>query len=169
MRLRAVGVFLAGPVLELLVGPWVLTGLSTGDGLPEALRVPGALLTAIGVAVVLACFAQLVREGRGTPSPVAPTQELVAGGPYRFVRHPMYAAGALTLAGEALLLSQPILLVAAAAYLATLGTLAVRFEEPLLARRFGPAWAAYAAAVPRWVPRSSSVAASRSPKPPARR
>ena len=46
---------------------------------------------------------------RGTPSPAAPTTYLISGGVYRFVRHPMYAATAAIILGEALFFSQPIL------------------------------------------------------------
>jgi protein-S-isoprenylcysteine O-methyltransferase Ste14 len=33
-----------------------------------------------------------VVEGAGTPAPVAPTEHLVVGGLYRYVRNPMYLA-----------------------------------------------------------------------------
>lgn len=172
MKLRSPAVFLAGPVLELGIGPWVLTGFATGDGLPAALAVRGlgALLLVAGLAVLIDGFVRFAREGRGTPTPAAPTRALVVSGAYRHLRHPMYVATTLALIGEALLLRQPILLAAALAYFATLATVAHKLEEPLLERRFGAAWRDYAASVPAWLPRrNSSVAASRSPKPPALR
>ena len=45
-----------------------------------------------GAAVLLHAFARFVREGVGTPAPVAPTAHLVVGGLYRHVRNPMYVA-----------------------------------------------------------------------------
>ncbi|MBA3328425.1 MAG: isoprenylcysteine carboxylmethyltransferase family protein [Solirubrobacterales bacterium] len=146
---------LAGPGLEAGVGPWLLTGLDTGDGLPGpwALRAAGGVLIAAGLIVLADAFVRLAREGLGTPSPAAPPSVLVATGAYRHVRHPMYAATTAVIAGEALLLREPVLLLGAAMYVATLCAL-VRFrEDPLLRRRFGAAHDEYRAAIPGWWPR----------------
>ena len=61
------------------------------------------MLVAAGVAVVVTCFAQFVREGRGTPAPVAPTEVLVVGGLFRYVRNPMYVGVGAAIAGQALM------------------------------------------------------------------
>lgn len=158
MRLAAGNVlfFLAGPGLEAGVGPLALVavaGTETPDGWPVALRVLGALLIAGGLGVLADVFARFVREGAGTPSPAAPTARLMSGGAYDFVRHPMYVATATVIVGEALLFGQPILLIAAAAYVAAMATLSATVEEPRLARRFGAAYDAYRRDVPGWVPR----------------
>jgi protein-S-isoprenylcysteine O-methyltransferase Ste14 len=136
---------LVGPVVELGVGPWALTGLRVGDDLPAAwpLRALGALLLVAGLAVLADAFVRFARDGGGTPSPLAPPRRLVAGGVYRHVRHPMYLATTVAIAGEALLLRQPILLAAAAAYGAALAALVRWWEEPLLRRRFGAEHDAY--------------------------
>jgi protein-S-isoprenylcysteine O-methyltransferase Ste14 len=147
--------FLAGPGLEAGVGPWVLV-MVTGadlDGWPPALRVVGALLMAAGLLVLADVFVRFVRDGAGTPSPAAPAAQIMAGGAYRVVRHPMYVATATVIVGEALAFAQPILLVAAAVYVAAMATFVHTVEEPRLARRFGPAYAAYRRAVPGWIPR----------------
>jgi protein-S-isoprenylcysteine O-methyltransferase Ste14 len=147
--------FLAGPCLEAGVGPWLLVTVAGRDDAepPAVLRVVGAVLMLAGVGVLLDVFARFVREGAGTPSPAAPTAFLIRGGAYRFVRHPMYVATATVILGEALLFGQPILLLAAAAYVATTASLARFVEEPRLARRFGASYDAYRRAVPGWVPR----------------
>ncbi|WCB94091.1 hypothetical protein DSM104299_02819 [Baekduia alba] len=147
--------FLAGPGLEAGVGPWLLVQVAGRDGAdpPVALRVLGALSMLGGIAVLLDVFVRFVREGAGTPSPAAPTARVIAGGAYRVVRHPMYVATATVILGEALLVGQPILLVAAAAYVATTAALARYVEEPRLARRFGASYEAYRRAVPGWIPR----------------
>jgi protein-S-isoprenylcysteine O-methyltransferase Ste14 len=147
---------LAGPGLELGVGPALLTGgLRRGDGVLDhvPVTVAGAVLLVAALAVVVWCLVDLAGRGGGSPSPAAPTRRLVVAGPYRHVRHPMYAATTAGLAGEALLLAQPVLLVAALVYRVALGLWAARREEPLLARRFGTAWEAYRATVPGWLPR----------------
>ena len=46
----------------------------------------------------------------GTPSPVAPTDRLVVGGWYRYVRNPMYVAVVTAIVGQALWFGQPVLL-----------------------------------------------------------
>src|SRR6185312_10224062 len=44
---------------------------------------------------------RFVVEGLGTPSPVAPAQNLVVGGLYRFVRNPMHLAVIVIILGQA--------------------------------------------------------------------
>jgi protein-S-isoprenylcysteine O-methyltransferase Ste14 len=142
----------------MVVGPAVLTGgFQTGEGLPGAvpLRALGAALILAGAGAVAAAFAQFVREGRGTPSPLAPAGRVVAHGVYRHLRHPMYAGTTAVLVGQALLLRRPVLLLAAAAYCATFVVVTRVHEEPLLRRRFGAAYDAYRREVPGWMPRVS--------------
>ena len=132
---------LVGPVVELGLAPYLLTGFRVGAGLPGAavVRVAGGLLLA-GCLVVLAdAFARFARAG-GTPSPLAPPPRPVREGVYGRLRHPMYTASTLGLVGEAFLLRQSVLLAGAAAYGLTM-VLLVRFtEEPRLRRRFGERW-----------------------------
>jgi protein-S-isoprenylcysteine O-methyltransferase Ste14 len=124
------------PVVELVVGPWALTGLEVGDGMPAALQPIGAVVFVFAIVVLADAYVRFAREGQGTPSPLSPPRRLVTSGVYRFARHPMYAATTLALVGEALLLRRAVLLVAAAAYGAALFALARWWEEPLLRRRF---------------------------------
>ena len=113
----------------------------------------GAVLTAAGVVVLVQAFARFVREGLGTPAPVAPTETLVVGGLYRYVRNPMYLAVLATIVGQALLLGQPILLGYAFVVWIAFASFVRFYEEPHLTRRFGESYRAYRAAVPAWVPR----------------
>jgi protein-S-isoprenylcysteine O-methyltransferase Ste14 len=55
--------------------------------------------------VLVAAFVRFAWEGIGTPAPVAPTEHVVVGGLYRYVRNPMYLAVTALFAGQALLLS----------------------------------------------------------------
>ena len=132
--------------------PWLLTGWESHDvWLP--LRALGALVLAAGAAVVLHAFARFVREGIGTPAPVAPPERLVVGGIYRHVRNPMYVAVLAAILGQALLLGQVVLLAYAAALWLVFASFVRFYEEPSLTSRFGADYEAYRRAVPAWLPR----------------
>lgn len=132
--------------------PWLLTGWHVRHRwLP--LQVVGALLLVAGIAVLLHAFARFVVEGLGTPAPVAPTERLVVGGLYRYVRNPMYLAVAATIVGQALLLGRPELLLYALAFLAVVAAFVRWYEEPTLRRQFGAEYEDYRRAVPGWWPR----------------
>jgi protein-S-isoprenylcysteine O-methyltransferase Ste14 len=132
--------------------PWLLTGWQTHAWWPP-LRVLGAILVAVGLAVLLEAFVRFALEGVGTPAPVAPTERLVVGGAYRYVRNPMYLAVAAAIVGQALLLGQPSLFAYAAAFGIVVAAFVHGYEEPVLAQRFGPRYEEYRAAVPAWWPR----------------
>jgi protein-S-isoprenylcysteine O-methyltransferase Ste14 len=147
------GLFLfAAPGVMAGLVPWLLTGWES-TGPPRAIAVLGVLLLAAGIAGVLATFARFVLEGRGTPAPVAPTDQLVVGGLYRYVRNPMYVAVDTTIIGQALLLGRPALLIYAALFWAVVAAFVHGYEEPTLAERYGEQYAAYRRAVPAWLPR----------------
>src|SRR5438105_1057960 len=63
----------------------------------------GVVLLFTGVTVILRCFVEFIRRGRGTPAPYDPPRELVAAGPYRVVRNPQYVGVFLVAAGEGLM------------------------------------------------------------------
>ena len=111
------------------------------------------MLLAAGVVTLLQAFVSFAVEGVGTPAPVAPTEHLVVGGLYRYVRNPMYLAVAATILGQALVLGRPILLPYAALYAISVVAFVRFYEEPTLLRRFGREYERYASAVPSWWPR----------------
>lgn len=139
------------------VVPWLLTRWRVGDPLPSPFwgpsRVVGAVVLAAGAVVILQAFARFVMEGVGTPAPVAPTERLVVGGLYRYVRNPMYLAVAMAIVGQGLLLGQPGLLVYAAVVTLVNAAFVRWHEEPTLQRRFGAEYVVYRTAVPGWLPR----------------
>ena len=69
-------------------------------------RIAGLIMLALGAIVLVQAFARFVAEGHGTPAPVAPTDRLVIGGLYRYVRNPMYLAVVSCIAGQALALDR---------------------------------------------------------------
>lgn len=147
--------FALAPGIVAGVIPWWLTEWRILSPLPFWLpfRIVGALLVLAATAVIVPAFVRFVTEGIGTPAPVAPTEHLVVGGPYRFVRNPMYLAVVTAIVGQALFLGQMGLLLYALA-VAVLMVAFVRFyEEPYLSGRFGIEYEEYRRAVPGWWPR----------------
>jgi len=139
-----------GTVVVLL--PWWLTRWRAGDWWPP-LRALGLLPLTAGAVVLLSAYVRFVVEGLGTPAPVAPPENLVVGGLYRYVRNPMYVAVVAAIGGQALLLARPVLFGYGACAGAAMWAFAKGYEEPALSRRFGSAYALYRRAVPGWVPR----------------
>jgi protein-S-isoprenylcysteine O-methyltransferase Ste14 len=132
--------------------PWLITGWSAHEWWMP-LRALGAALIAGGLLILLHAFARFVIDGVGTPAPTAPTERLVIGGPYRYVRNPMYLAVTALIVGQALLLGSAALVVYAAGIAAAFTTFVRAYEQPTLMRRYGDEYRAYCQAVPAWRPR----------------
>jgi protein-S-isoprenylcysteine O-methyltransferase Ste14 len=136
--------------------PWALTGwhlrhTEVAGWLP--FRILGGALIVVALPVLVAAFVRFVREGVGTPAPVAPTEHLVVGGLYRYVRNPMYLAVTTLIAGQALLLGQPGLLWYAAILASAMVAFVHGYEQPTLRERYGDEYDRYRDAVPGWWPR----------------
>ena len=151
-RPLALAGYLAGQLLLLAL--LALTLARGGPRGPLALTIAGWALVVLGLAVALASARSM--RGSFTPWP-APRAEgsLHTGGPFRFVRHPVYAG--LLLASTGVVLVRPGLLQLAmlAAFAALLARKA-QLEERLLRARFA-AYAAYAAKTGMFLPRSTTL------------
>jgi protein-S-isoprenylcysteine O-methyltransferase Ste14 len=145
--------FALAPGIVAGVVPWWLTGWTAGARHPVPVRAAGIVMVAVGAAVLIHAFVRFVSEGLGTPAPAAPTQRLVVGGLYHYVRNPMYLAVLATITGQALVLGRPILLAYAMAVAAAFAAFVYGYEEPTLARRYGAAYEDYRRTVPAWYPR----------------
>ena len=135
----------------VLVPRWILGRehqLAAGPPL-----VLGVILLVLGFALMVWCWSEFARRGRGTPAPFDPPRRLVIAGPYRYVRNPMYVAGMLVILGQAALYRSMPLVGYAVVFLAATFAFVVGYEEQTLARRFGSEYAAYRAGVRRWIPR----------------
>lgn len=144
--------FLLAPGVVAGLMPWLIAGWHMQPGrLP--FRIIGILLIAVGVTFLMHSFARFVIEGRGTPAPVAPTETLVVGGVYRYVRNPMYLAVVTIIVGQWLLLGQTAVLIYAAIIWAMTASFVRVYEEPTLAKRYGGQYDRYRRAVPGWLPR----------------
>ena len=78
--------FVPGTVIGWI--PYALCGWRLAEA--AALRWAGALLLLLALPVFVDFLVRFVREGRGTPAPVAETKRLVVSGPFRYVRNPGY-------------------------------------------------------------------------------
>ena len=144
---------LLAPGVVAGVIPWLLTRWEVDRALWIPLRLAGGVILASSVGVLLHAFARFVVEGIGTPAPVAPTEQLVIGGLYRYVRNPMYLAVVGAILGQALLLGQLELLIYAGVMQLIFVAFVRWYEEPTLHRQFGEDYDAYRRAVPGWLPR----------------
>ncbi|MGH9646858.1 MAG: methyltransferase family protein [Bryobacteraceae bacterium] len=78
--------------------------------------------------------------------------ELIRSGPYRLIRHPIYASMLCVLLGTGLLIASWPLLIAGILVF-TVGTeIRVRIEDGLLSSRFGDEFQNYRRAVPAYIP-----------------
>src|SRR3954451_7446963 len=148
-----------GSAVFFALAPGVVAGvvpywLTSWDAEPARLGPLGVVLIAAGAAVLIHAFARFVCEGIGTPAPIAPTQHLVVGGLYRWIRNPMYCAVVSCVIGQALLLGREVLWVYALGLMALFYAFVRGYEEPTLSRRFGSEYEAYRCAVPGWYPRA---------------
>ncbi|HMN28736.1 MAG TPA: methyltransferase, partial [Caldilineaceae bacterium] len=98
------------PFLVVVVMPyWLLSGAGGEQEWGGSMawlwltRLAGVVLLTLGFALFAWCVALFARVGQGTLAPWDPTRNLVATGPYRFVRNPMISAVALMLIGQTFL------------------------------------------------------------------
>lgn len=128
-----------------------------GTGVPRpegvgVMQLAGIVLAAAGAVLAVSCVLTFVFLGRGTPMPLDPPRKLVAGGPYRFVRNPMYVGAGAALTGAALYYESLALAIYAAAFLVIMHVFVVVYEEPTLRRTFGAGYEEYSGRVGRWWP-----------------
>ena len=114
------------------------------------LRLAGIPLLAAGVGVAATARQRMVRLGT-TPHPGHPTTALVTQGPYRFTRNPIYLGMALLITALGLLANSLWFLPLAAAFLLTLQTQVIRYEEAYLENKFGEDYRQYKEQVRRWI------------------
>src|SRR5215510_11756155 len=121
----------------------------------DATRAIGILLIVAGLPGIVDSFARFALQGLGTPAPVAPPQNLVVTGLYRYVRNPIYVALVAVIFGQALLFGDWRLLGYGALIWLALHIFVLAYEEPTLRQSYGAEYESYRANVPRWLPRLS--------------
>jgi protein-S-isoprenylcysteine O-methyltransferase Ste14 len=119
--------------------------------------VPWAQSIALGAAMVAAglgwmAWAASTLRRAGTPLPsIAKPKVLVDDGPYRFGRNPIYLGMVVTMLGIGVAAGAPLMLVAAANFVAIVSSVHIVHEEANLRRAFGGWYSDYAASVRRWI------------------
>jgi sterol desaturase/sphingolipid hydroxylase (fatty acid hydroxylase superfamily)/protein-S-isoprenylcysteine O-methyltransferase Ste14 len=124
----------------------MLVGVTPHVDISPALRVTSTVFVVMGTILSILCLARLGKSFSVAPS----ARALVTSGPYRIVRHPLYAAEALTIVGIAMSNGS------AAAYMIAVACLCfqvarARLEEQVLSQTF-PEYHDYATRVPMLVP-----------------
>lgn len=118
-----------------------------------AMRWSGLVPLVAGVTVLVITIRDFFTIGRGTLAPWDAPRALVEERLYSRVRNPMYLGVLATIAGAALLWSSGGLLIYLALIAVAFHLRVVLYEEPALTKQFGAGFTAYAARVPRWIPR----------------
>lgn len=151
--LKSVIFFLLVPGLLLGLFPYWISKTDVplfDTGMWKYLAIP---LWIIGAGTMIWCFSDFTVKGRGTPAPFDPPRKLIATGPYRYVRNPMYVSGLVTLAGWILWSPLTPLMTAFFAFFLAAHTFVVFYEEPALKKKFGTSYNHYLEEVPRWIPK----------------
>jgi protein-S-isoprenylcysteine O-methyltransferase Ste14 len=125
--------------------------------LGPGLASPNALALTVGLVFIAAGFAlairsvQMFRRAGTHVVPGEPATALVTAGPYCFTRNPVYIGFVLVYFGLSIVLTSVWVLLLLAPVLVILQRGVVKPEEAYLERKFGDAYRAYEARVPRWL------------------
>jgi protein-S-isoprenylcysteine O-methyltransferase Ste14 len=147
------GVPIAPPLLFVIpiVASLALEWLLPTSFIHGSLRwVPGVLLTIAGIALSVGGFLTQKRAGTD-PFPYHPSTRIVAHGPYRFSRNPIYFGFALLTLGLAILVNSAWMLLAVPIGLVLIDRLVITREERYLERKFGEEYLNYKRSVRHWI------------------
>jgi len=148
---------------------WLLPrwlGFSVSAAAGARWRWIAAVPSVLGFAIALRCVWDFGWTGRGTPAPMAPPQQLVVVGMYRYVRNPMYLGLATGWMGLWVVFGRSNVALTAAVAAAALGVdlFVIFYEEPTLRQKFGAEYEEYCRKVRRWWPHLHAWEASEAPQ-----
>lgn len=143
---------LGGMLLEAIAFAAIL-GFRRGasEPAPEVLLWCGAVLAPLAALVAVYAAYSLGREFR-IQAVVTEDHRLVSSGPYRVVRHPIYASLLALLLATGILITQWAALAVAVVVFLVGTEIRVRAEDALLAARFGEEFDAYRARTAAYIP-----------------
>ena len=116
---------------------------------PPFLRLAGALLILLGGALM--CWARVAFASWRFRAQIDSGHQLATGGPFRLVRHPIYAGLDLLAFGTGLWVPTPLVWLGAL-LMAVAGDVRARAEEVLLERAFGDKYREYRSRTRRFIP-----------------
>jgi len=137
--------FFAGWLLDRRVHALPVSGILGAAG-----EIIGMVLIAVGLGLTFWGLATF-RAARTAILPHQAASRLVASGPYRFTRNPMYTGLTIAYIGGAAVVDSAWPLVLLPFVLALLVRLVIRREERYLGDAFGDAYAEYKTRVRRWL------------------
>ncbi len=142
------------PPLFYLVAVVLGVALDLAVPLPLAPTAVGLVAGAALIVLAASLFGWATRTmfaGGEHPNPDRPTTAIVATGPYRFTRNPLYLAMAVFTVGVALVVNSGWGLALVVPALVATHYLAIAPEERYLAGKFGDDYRAYRGRVRRWI------------------
>lgn len=141
--------FVVGFLIAVALDRWTRS-LGLGGGNRTALLIAGWVLIGAGMLVLLWAMLTFARA-RTSILPSRPARTIVATGPFRYSRNPMYVAFSAIYIGLSLLMSMAWPLLLLPLVLLGLYALVIRREEHYLGHAFGDEYAAYRSRVRRWL------------------
>jgi protein-S-isoprenylcysteine O-methyltransferase Ste14 len=152
-RVQAIVSSVAAWLVIFVMIPWAIARrgrrLGWAAGRPGLLNRLGVVPVGIGASGLAWCVAAHYRPGETVEVSLVP-ESLIAAGPYRYSRNPMYVSEQTLLIGWVVYFGSPGLLGCTTALAAAM-RYAVSREERTLEGRFGDSWHDYAATVRRWL------------------
>jgi len=144
-------VILAGHLAAGLAGWCLWPARWLGDWVTQPQRLwAGGLLVVLAVMISVAAIRAMARH-QTSPHPHQPTSAIVAEGPFRYSRNPLYLSLMLIFSGVTVLTNAATLLLLAPVLLLTLNYGVIVPEERYLERKFGERYRQYRATVRRWL------------------
>ena len=145
------------PLIYLL---FLLAGLLLGqlqplsvspDFLPDETRWALSLVLFLGGAAFMGWGITTLAKAGEHPNPRKPTGAMVADGPFRFTRNPLYISLLMIQLSLALMANSGLATLASIPTIVTIHFLVVLREEAYLEKKFGAAYADYRARTGRWL------------------
>src|SRR5262245_5397713 len=102
-----------------------------------ALRWLGVVVFLCGLPIFFDFLIRFVRDGHGTPAPIAPPRQLVVTGAFRYVRNPGYIGVLALVVGQGLVFGSAAVLWYAVGLGLAFHAFVLLYEEPTLRRQFG--------------------------------